>query len=75
MQLQGIPYGQPYVIQAVGDPAQLQAAIDDSAYLDIYREQAADPAIGIGWDEQEEAEVTAPAYSGLLDLSYAQPLR
>jgi uncharacterized protein YlxW (UPF0749 family) len=75
VQLQGIPYGQPYVIQAVGDPDRLQAAIDASAYLDIYRDQAANPAIGIGWAEQEEAQVTAPAYSGLLDLSYAQPLR
>jgi uncharacterized protein YlxW (UPF0749 family) len=75
VQLQGVPYGQPYVIQAVGDPARLQAAIDASDYLDIYRQQAADPAIGIGWAEQEEAEVTAPAYAGLLDLSYAQPLR
>lgn len=75
VQLQGVPYGQPYVIQAVGDPARLQAAVDASDYLDIYREQAANPAIGIGWDEQTETEVTAPAYSGLLDLSYAQPLR
>ena len=74
VQLQGVPYPQPYEIQAVGDQGALLTAIDDDPYLQAYREQAADPAISVGWDLQFESSVTAPAYDGLLDLSYAVPL-
>jgi uncharacterized protein YlxW (UPF0749 family) len=74
VQLQGVPYPQPYVIQAVGDQASLLAAIDGDSYLQAYREQAADPAISVGWDLQLESLVTAPAYDGLLDLNFAVPL-
>ena len=74
VQLQGVPYPQPYTIEAVGDPAALTAAIDDDAYLQIYREQADDPRIGVGWKFSTEESVVAPAYDGLLSLHYAQPL-
>lgn len=73
--LQGVPYPEPYVITAVGDPAGILTAIDADTYLDLYRSQAADPQISVGWDLVLESEVTAPAYEGLLDLSYAEPLR
>jgi uncharacterized protein YlxW (UPF0749 family) len=75
VQLQGVPYPQPYVISAVGDQASLLGAIDGDEYLQVYRDQAADPTISVGWDLQLEDEVTAPAYDGLLDLNYAEPLR
>ena len=75
VQLQGVPYPQPYVIEAVGDQAQLLDAIEEDAYLQIYREQAAIPDISVGWDLEPRASVTAPAYDGLLDLTYAEPLR
>ena len=75
VQLQGVPYPQPYRISAVGDPAALRAAIESDDYLRVYREQAADPAIGVGWDLRTEKFLTAPAYDGLLNLSYATPLR
>jgi uncharacterized protein YlxW (UPF0749 family) len=75
VQLQGVPYPQPYVIQAVGDQALLLAAIEDDPYLKIYREQAAIADISVGWQLDLEDQVTAPAYDGLLDLSYAEPLR
>jgi uncharacterized protein YlxW (UPF0749 family) len=74
VQLQGRPYSQPYVISAVGDPSRLTAAIDTDAYLTDYRAYSADPAIAVGWDMQSEALITAPAFDGLLDLSYATPL-
>lgn len=74
VQLQGVPYPQPYVIQAVGDQGSLLTAIEGDDYLQAYREQAADPAISVGWDMQLEPDVVAPAYDGLLDLSYAVPL-
>ena len=74
VQLQGVPYPQPYVIQAVGDQGALLTALDNDSYLQTYRAQAADPAISVGWDLRLEDSVTAPAYDGLLDLSYAEPL-
>ena len=74
VQLQGVPYGQPYRISAVGDPEALTAGIDSDPYLDIYRQQAADPRIAVGWDLRTETSITAPAYDGLLSLSYARPL-
>ncbi len=74
VQLQGVPYPQPYVIQAVGDPAELMAAIDTDPLVAGYRSDAANPYIQIGWDVQTEDEVEAPAYDGLLDLTYAEPI-
>lgn len=74
VQLQGVPYPQPYVISAVGDQAALLTSIDSDEYLQVYREQAADPSISVGWDLQLEDSITAPAYDGLLSLDYAKPL-
>ncbi len=73
--LQGIPYPQPYVIEAVGDISDLSRAIADDAYLQTYREQADDPEIAVGWDLELMDDLSAPAYDGLLILSYARPLR
>src|SRR6185436_15500486 len=74
VQLQGIPYSQPYRIQAVGDVTRLANAIADDPYLQVYRADAADPDIAVGWDEQVEDKIVAPAYDGLTDLQYAQVL-
>ena len=52
--LQGVPYPQPYVIEAVGDPATSATPIAEDAYLQIYREQADDPDIAVGWDLELE---------------------
>ena len=68
-----MPYSQPYGISAIGDPAALQGALDANPYVQGYRD-AADPEISVGWAMQQEAEITAPAYGGLLrSLSYARP--
>lgn len=72
--LQGVPYPNPYVIEAVGDPGELAGALSEDEYLKIYREQSDDPDIAVGWDLDIEDEVSAPAYGGLLSLSYARPL-
>jgi uncharacterized protein YlxW (UPF0749 family) len=74
VQLQGVPYSQPYKIQAVGDVAALTNAIAADPYLAVYRADAADPNIGVGWDEQIVDHLTAPAYDGLTDLQYAHVL-
>ena len=74
MLLQGVPYPQPYVIEAVGDVGDLTDAIADDSYLQVYREQSEDPDIAVGWDLDIKDEITAPAYDGLLDLTYATPI-
>jgi uncharacterized protein YlxW (UPF0749 family) len=74
IQLQGVPYPQPFVIEAVGDIGDMVTSIDDDAYVSVYRSQAADPNIEIGWSLDAESRVTAPAYEGLRDLSYAKPM-
>jgi len=74
VQLQGVPYSQPYVISAVGDPTALQAAIDNDAYLQVYRDDADNPDINVGWDDVVETSITAPGYDGLLGLQYARAL-
>ena len=51
----------------------LAASVDTDPYLQFYRSQAIQEDIQIGWDMVED-EVDAPAYDGLLDLSYAEPL-
>ena len=75
VQLQGVPYSQPYVISAVGGQLDLLDAIDEDDYLDVYRDQANDPEISVGWSLAVDDSLTAPAFDGLLDLNYAQPLR
>ncbi|RHW25928.1 DUF881 domain-containing protein [Nocardioides immobilis] len=74
VQLQGVPYPQPYVIQAVGDPDDLMAALDADPLVSGYRSDAVNPYLEIGWDAETEDEVVAPAYDGLLDLRYARPV-
>ena len=73
--LQGVPYPQPYVIEAIGEITELTGSIADDCYLQIYREQSDDPDIAVGWDLEIEDEVSAPAFDGLLSLSFARPLQ
>ena len=72
--LQGVPYPQPYVIEAVGDPGALTTAIAEDDYLQIYRDQSEIEDIAVGWDLELADDLTAPAYDGLLDLAYARPV-
>jgi uncharacterized protein YlxW (UPF0749 family) len=73
--LQGVPYPQPYVIEAVGDPGDLTNAVIDDEYLQVYREQSADPDIAVGWDLEPEEQLSAPGFGGPLTLSFARPLQ
>ncbi|WP_193613032.1 DUF881 domain-containing protein [Nocardioides lijunqiniae] len=73
--LQGIPYAQPYVIQAVGDPDTLGEAVVDDEDVDYYLQRAQLPDISVGWDLESDDDVQAPAYDGLLDVQHAEVLR
>ena len=72
--LQGVAYAQPYVISAVGNPAAMEAAVAQNDWIAGYRAAAAVPDISVGWDMQDEERLEMPAYSGLTDLQYAEPL-
>lgn len=72
--LQGVPYSQPYDISAVGDPASMVAAIEADQSLSLYRYQSTEPDIAIGWSLTTEEEIVAPAFEGLLDMSFAKPM-
>ena len=74
VQLQGVPHPQPYVVEAVGDPFALTTAIDNDPLVTGYRADAANPYLEIGFEMETEDHVEAPAYDGLLDLDYAEPL-
>lgn len=67
--LQGIPYAPPYRIQAIGDPAMLEAALSSSTYVHNYQDYVA--AYGLGYQERREDALHLPAYTGGTELSYA----
>ena len=73
--LQGVPYPQPYEITAVGDPSAILGSISSDDYLAYYRADAENPDISVGWDLDVEDSVTAPPFEGLLDITYAEPIR
>ena len=75
VQLQGVPYPEPYEIQAVGDPDLIEAALAADSAVSGFREDAEDPSVDVGWDFDVEDQVEAPAYTGLQDISYAKPMR
>ncbi|CAA9336467.1 MAG: FIG215594: Membrane spanning protein [uncultured Nocardioidaceae bacterium] len=70
--LHGVPYSPPYVVRAVGDPATLQRSLDASRYIQAYLEAV--EAYQLGWGVRSERRVTAPAYTGPVDLRHAQPV-
>jgi len=72
--LHGIPYSPPYVITAVGDPTAISVALANDPWVAGYRDLAANPAIALGWEMRGEVEAHAPAYTGVVDLSYATPI-
>ena len=75
VQLQGVPYPEPYDIQAVGDPEAIQAALDADPAVSAFREDAADPEIQVGWDLEVEDNVEAPAFEGVYDVKHAEPIQ
>ena len=67
--LQGRVYSPPYVITAIGNPAALKKALDDSPQVAIYRQYV--DAIGLGYDVRTSPERTFPAYAGSINLQNA----
>ena len=72
--LHGLPYSPPYVIVGIGDPAQLESALTTDSILATYRDYTTIPGGAVSWDMIPLDSATAPAYEGLLDLTFATPI-
>jgi uncharacterized protein YlxW (UPF0749 family) len=72
--LHGIPYSPPYVIMGIGDPAAMEAELTTDPILATYRDYTLVPGGGVSWDMARLDSAVAPAYDGLLDLTYATPM-
>lgn len=70
--LNGRVYSPPFVVTAIGDPAAMHSALDVSDGVRAFRQAASD--FGLGYQVEDRADVTVPAYSGSTALEYAQPL-
>ncbi len=70
--LQGRVYSPPFVITAVGDPVQLQAALDADETVQTYRDYVA--AVGLGYDVTTAASKRLPAYAGTSTLEHAKAM-
>jgi uncharacterized protein YlxW (UPF0749 family) len=62
--LEGRQYSPPYKISAIGDPAALQAALDQSNAVADYRFYA--DRLGLGYEVESVETITMPAYEGAL---------
>ncbi|WP_456843996.1 DUF881 domain-containing protein [Cellulomonas sp. P5_C6] len=70
LRLHGRLYSPPYIVRAIGNPADLRKALNASPAVQSYLRDAAD--VGLGWsvtDAQDPLEL--PAYSGTTELSSA----
>jgi uncharacterized protein YlxW (UPF0749 family) len=72
--LHGIPYSPPYVIVGIGDQARMTAELTTDPILATYRDYTDIPGGGVFWEMTDVDSAVAPAYQGLLDLSYATPI-
>ncbi len=70
--LEGVPYAPPYVIEAVGDSAELLSAMAEAEYVDIYRQYV--EAVGLGLSVEDADQLDLPGYTGIPVMDYAQRL-
>lgn len=65
--LHGRVYSPPFRITAIGDPAELRAALDASNGVRLFRDAV--DHFGLGYKETVEGSVTVPAYEGSSTLT------
>ncbi|MDO5678301.1 MAG: DUF881 domain-containing protein [Propionibacteriaceae bacterium] len=68
--LHGIPYAPPYEIEAIGDRAALEAALEASSAVTIYRQYV--DAYGLGYEVEVEGTLELPSFSGSTGVRYAR---
>lgn len=67
--LHGAVYSPPFVVEAIGDPARMQRALDESRGVQLFRSFVA--AYGVGFAVETVDDVRMPAYDGALALRHA----
>ena len=72
LHIAGRTYSPPYVVEAIGDPDELESALLAAPGVRVYLQYV--DAVGLGWSMADLAEVEMPAYSGTLALRHAQVL-
>lgn len=68
--LQGRVYSPPFVIEAVGNTARLEEALDADESVQFFREWSG--AVGLGYEQTTSDELVLPAYTGPTSTKYAQ---
>ena len=72
LHIAGRTYSPPYVIEAVGDPGELEAALQASPGVAVYLQYV--DAVGLGWSATRQSDLQLPAYSGTMALQHAKVL-
>ncbi|GLZ12603.1 membrane protein [Actinomadura sp. NBRC 104425] len=67
--LQGVVYSPPFRVTAVGDPARLRAALDDSPEIAVYRRYVRE--YGLGYTVRTLRHVELPAFTGNVTMKHA----
>ena len=70
--LQGRVYSPPFVITAVGNPKDLQSALDEDPSVDIFRQYV--DAVGLGYEVSTVEQAELPAFGGRTLLEHATAL-
>jgi uncharacterized protein YlxW (UPF0749 family) len=70
--LDGVPYSPPYVIEAIGDPAQLDTALDRSPEVVIYRDYVSQYQLGL--KTTSLTDIAMKPYAGTVGLTHARAL-
>jgi len=68
--LHGAVYSPPFVVSAIGDPARLTRALDESRGVQLFRSFVAAYGVGYGADPIDDLRV--PAYDGTLQLAHSE---
>ncbi|MEO7069413.1 MAG: DUF881 domain-containing protein, partial [Nostocoides sp.] len=67
--LQGRVYSPPFVIRAIGDRSALSTALDTDPQVSLYRQYVA--VAQLGYDVKTSSNLTFPAFSGSIKMTYA----
>jgi uncharacterized protein YlxW (UPF0749 family) len=70
--LDGVPYSPPYVIEAIGEPARLSSALDQSPEVVTYRDYV--DRYQLGLETRTLADIEMKAYGGTVGLTHARAL-
>jgi uncharacterized protein YlxW (UPF0749 family) len=70
--LDGVPYSPPYVIEAIGEPARLNLALDQSPEVVTYRDYVERYQLGL--ETRTLADIEMKAYGGTVGLTHARAL-